>query len=96
MQITHPRTFGFVLPVEQVLMQLQNILSLFRVADENTEVTTQLVSLLQKYPTGGRQIHDANIVATMLAYNIDTLLTFNVDDMKRFEEEITLVPLEQM
>ena len=32
---------------------------------------------------GGRQIHDANIVATMLAYGELRLLTFNVADSRR-------------
>ena len=35
--------------------------------------------------------HDANLVATMLAYGIDTLLTFNIDDFKRFGDKIKLV-----
>ena len=30
-------------------------------------------------------------LATMLAHEIDTLLTLNVDDLKRFEDKITLV-----
>ena len=32
---------------------------------------------------GGRQIHDANIIATMLAYGELRLLTFNVADFRR-------------
>ena len=35
-------------------------------------------------PTGGKQVHDANIVATMIAYDVRTLLTYNLDDYKRF------------
>jgi predicted nucleic acid-binding protein len=44
-------------------------------------------------PTAGKQIHDANIVATMLVYSIDTLVTQNMDDMKRFAEYVNLLPL---
>jgi len=68
--------------------------SLFRIADEDSAVTAQLIRLIQSHPTGGKQVHDANIIATMLANNIDTLLTLNVADMRRFESMIRLVTLE--
>ncbi|MCZ2098776.1 MAG: hypothetical protein LC121_21440 [Anaerolineae bacterium] len=68
--------------------QVQTILSLFYVADDSAEVTAQLMTLLEAYPTRGKQIHDANIVATMLAYGIDTLV---MDDFRRFDERIALL-----
>ena len=37
---------------------------------------------------------DTNIVATMQAYNITHLLTHNIADFQRFEDHITVVPLE--
>lgn len=82
-QVTHPRTFASPLSIDELTRQIQAILSLFHVADDTAEVTAQLVSLLRAYPTRGKQIHDANIVATMLAVGIDTLLTFNLEDFKR-------------
>lgn len=33
---------------------------------------------------GGKQVHDANIVATMLAYGVPALLTHNGRDFERF------------
>jgi predicted nucleic acid-binding protein len=39
----------------------------------------------------GKQIHDANIVAAMLTNGIDTLLTLNTADFKRYEDRITLL-----
>jgi hypothetical protein len=74
----------------------QHLAALFRIAivgDDTAAVTDQLVSLLKRFPTGGKQVHDANIVATMLVNNISTLLTRNVEDMRRFEPLIMLVPL---
>jgi len=44
---------------------------------------------------GGKQVHDANIVATMQAYGISHLLTHNIADFKRFESFITIVSLVQ-
>ncbi len=90
--MTHPRTFAP--PIEQVLNQLATVQSLFHVADDTHEVTAQLLTLLQSYPTRGKQIHDANIVATMRANNIDTLLTLNYDDTVYVatNDELGLVP----
>ena len=39
---------------------------------------------------GGRQIHDANIVATMLAHGERRLLTFNAADFRRYGDRIEL------
>jgi predicted nucleic acid-binding protein len=90
-QATHPRSFEPSLTVKQVLDQMEIITTLFRVADETHDVTTLLFSLLKSYPTAGKQVHDANLVATMLANNIDTLLTLNIDDFKRFGDKIKIV-----
>ncbi|MEL7674405.1 MAG: hypothetical protein AAGU78_11760 [Chloroflexota bacterium] len=91
MQVTHPKTFISPLAIGEVNRQVQTILSLFYVADDSAEVTAQLMTLLEAYPTRGKQIHDANIVATMLAYGIDTLVTFSMDDFRRFDERIALL-----
>ena len=42
---------------------------------------------------GNWQIHDANLVATMLAYDIPELLTNNPGHFQRFTDQITLRPL---
>jgi predicted nucleic acid-binding protein len=70
---------------------LEGITAICKVADETAQVTTQLFALLKAHPTAGKQVHDANIVATMLAYDIDTLLTLNIADFKRFESKIKLI-----
>jgi predicted nucleic acid-binding protein len=93
-QSTHPQTFSPQRPISQVLEQLQLIRNSIRVADETEEVTTRLLELLRDYPTRGKQVHDANIVATMLVNGVDTLLTMNVADFRRFEGVIRLVPLQ--
>src|SRR5688572_15364091 len=52
----------------------------FMVAEDSATVTAQLLNLLDNYPIGGKQIHDANIVATMLTHGITHLLTHNTSD----------------
>lgn len=62
----------------------------FQVADDTAAVTSQLVKLMENIQIGGKQVHDANIVATMLAYEIPCLLTHNVKDFERFGKMIRI------
>jgi predicted nucleic acid-binding protein len=89
-QVTHPATFNPPLTSPRAIAQLEIIQSLFRIADDTGQVTAQLLALIKAYPVAGKQIHDANIVATMLAYGISTLLTLNTADMERYEPLIKL------
>lgn len=68
----------------QLLSTLRDFEGRFCIAEDQPLFTEQLVLLLSHVPTGGKQVHDANIVATMLAYGIPRILTFNVDDFRRF------------
>lgn len=90
---TRPQTFLTPLSVAEIIAQIQTFERLFTIADDTAQVTTHLLALLREHPTGGKQVHDANIVATMLTYSISTLLTQNVDDMQRFAGKITIIPL---
>jgi predicted nucleic acid-binding protein len=65
----------------------------FHVAEDGPRVTVQLLSLLATTPCIGNQIHDTNIVATMLAHGIRAILTHNVTDFNRFAPQITIIPL---
>ena len=53
-----------------------------------------LFSLCRGVRVAGRQIHDANIVATMLAHGERRLLTFNQRDFRRYGARIDLVNVE--
>lgn len=91
--ITRPQTFLTPLPVSEITAQIQTFEQLFVIADDTAQVTMHLLGLLREHPTGGKQVHDANVVATMLTYGISTLLTQNVDDMQRFAGKIAIIPL---
>jgi len=66
-QATHPKTLKVPLTISEVIHEIHIVEQLFQVADETSAVRTMLLSLLQTFPTQGKQVHDANIVATMLA-----------------------------
>ena len=91
---TRPQTFAKPSPPEIVIERIQYLEEQFQVADDNSLVTDQLIKLLGDFKMGGKQVHDANIVATMLAYDIPCLLTHNIQDFKRFEGLIKLKTIE--
>lgn len=93
-QATHPKTLKTPLTIDEVIELITKIQLLFHIADETVTVRENLLGLLKEYPTSGKQVHDANIVATMLAFDVDILLTLNIEDFKRFESKITLVSLD--
>lgn len=87
------QTFASPLSAVQAITHIRQIEQSFIVADETTAVTSQLLTLLQTISLGGKQVHDANIVATMLVHGIKRLLTHNVADFIRFSHLITVIPI---
>lgn len=77
-----------------LLQDVNNFQEEFMIADENSAITFELMRLIKKYNVGGKQVHDCNIVATMLHYGIANILTHNVKDFIRYEQEgINIIPL---
>jgi predicted nucleic acid-binding protein len=64
--------------------------------DENRKVTERLLVLLDDVECTGKQVHDANIVGTMLAHGIDVLVTLNTDDFVRFARYVRIVSPERL
>lgn len=91
--LTRPSTFGAPASVEALENRVSGFQRAFRIADEDAAVTASLLALLREVPCGGKQVHDANLVATMLVHGIDRLLTHNTEDFRRFEPWIEVLPL---
>jgi predicted nucleic acid-binding protein len=90
---TRLSTQGVHFPQADILANLQFFQSRFKVVEDNLQVSSTLIGLFQNYNFAGKQVHDANIVATMQIYGITHLLTHNVSDFNRFAGLITIVPL---
>ena len=90
---TRPQTYSQPIPTEQLLEQVKRFRIAFRITEDSSAVMDQLVALISKIPIGGKQVHDANIVATMLASGITVLFTHNTVDFARFSAYITIAPL---
>jgi predicted nucleic acid-binding protein len=62
-----------------------------RLVAENEKVADRLLTLVDEIDCTGKQLHDANVVATMLAHGVDTLVTLNAADFARYEEHIAVL-----
>jgi len=62
----------------------------FEIADEDAAVTALLLNLVKSRNVQGKQIHDANIVASMRRHGIPSLLTHNIADFTRYVPELHL------
>jgi predicted nucleic acid-binding protein len=91
--MTRPGTFTGTTPISSLIAHVANFQSQFRIAEDGPAVTGELLRLLTIITSQGKQVHDANIVATMLAHGIPNLLTHNVADFVRFTGLINVVPL---
>lgn len=60
---------------------------------EDVKVSGRLLELLDTVECAGKQVHDANVVATMLVHGIDTVVTMNVDDFARFGDHVHVAGL---
>ncbi len=60
---------------------------------EDGKVADRLLVLLEDIDCGGKQVHDANVVATMLVHGIEAVVTINLDEFTRFGRQIRLIGL---
>ena len=61
----------------------------FKIADEGASVRGEFLRLMREFRIRSRNLHDVNIVATMLVEGIDTLITTD-SVFRRFEDLITV------
>ncbi len=87
---------GFMSPMPEIAFladALRDFEKRFAILAEDGAVTARLVELLEHPGARGRQVHDANIVATMRRHGIASLLTHNPADFERYRSWITVLPL---
>ena len=92
--VTRPQSWSPPLPMDAALDHVATLQAAFRILEDGPAVTTVLLQLCREVPVAGRQIHDVNITATMLAHGERRLLTLNVRDFRRFGTRIELIGIE--
>jgi predicted nucleic acid-binding protein len=89
--VTRQQTWGSALPLRVAIADAEIFCRRYRVLEDGPAVWDELLQLSRRTGSGGRQVHDANIVATMLAHRERRLLTFNEADFRRFVPLIEIV-----
>lgn len=80
------------IPIATALGDVRRFRRSFEIANDSPAVLDRLLRLLAAHPSSGKQVHDANLAATMLTHGIRRLLTFNTADFRRFGTVIHLEP----
>ncbi len=78
------------------LHNVRKFVEAFSLLDENSESVARLQTIMENFDVGGKQIHDANIVAVMLVHGVKRLLTYNLDDFKKFDHWIEILGLDEV
>ncbi|MDE0018604.1 MAG: type II toxin-antitoxin system VapC family toxin [Candidatus Poribacteria bacterium] len=73
-----------IFETEQLLLGLEKF---FRLLPDSPDVYPEWKRLVVKYDVSGVQVHDARLVAAMIAHNVKHILTFNVTDFQRYTDE---------
>lgn len=84
---------GLALSMEQAIANLNQFLDCFHVLPENAATVARLHQLVTEVSTSGRQIHDANIVATALAHGASSIITSDTRHFARFSDYLEIEEL---
>ncbi len=87
---------GLGLSISETDQHLSRFEELFIVLPDNEPVFKHWRELVVKHSIVGVKVHDAKIVAAMIAHGIEHLFTLNVSDFKRFSEITTFSPGESL
>jgi predicted nucleic acid-binding protein len=96
MVLTRPQSFPVPVSNRDVVARARSLAGLFPIAEETSAVTDQLFRFVETIPMGGKQIYDANLVATMQVQGIKYLFTLNPSDFRRFSNTTEIITLDDL
>ena len=91
--VTRPRNWSSPLDMAEALQDVERMCARLEILEDGPQVMGLLEELCREVHLAGKQVHDANIAATMLAHGERRLLTLNARDFKRFGNRLELVPI---
>lgn len=83
---TNAKIFQRPLNTQEAIIKLQEFQDNFIVVYDTESSLNVLKKLVAEYKVERQKIHDTNIVATVVANNLDGLFTFNTKDFQIFQE----------
>jgi predicted nucleic acid-binding protein len=75
---------GLGLSQEEVLREVSNIESLLALLPDVPTIYAAWKQIVRDYRVRGVKVYDARLVAIMNVYAVESLLTFNAEDFKRY------------
>jgi predicted nucleic acid-binding protein len=78
--------------VEATKAEVDRVMALFPLLADTPAVFTHWLALVSAHRVTGRRVHDARLVAVMLAHGVHHVLTFNGDDFRAFNEIVVVEP----
>ena len=90
--VTRPLTQnGYGLSSEDAMEQINIFKSAYTFIDDNDNIFTEWVSIINKYKTIGKPAHDARLIAIMQVQAIHQIYTMNPGDFNRYADIITIL-----
>jgi predicted nucleic acid-binding protein len=75
---------GFAWDPARVVTVMDSLLVRFPLLDDNADIFPNWRHLVVTHGVRGKQVHDARLVAVMLAHRLTHILTFNLADFRRY------------
>jgi predicted nucleic acid-binding protein len=91
--VTRPLTAnGFGWDVTRAHSEVDALRDRFPLIEDTPDIFVRWLQLVVAVGVNGRQVHDARLVAVMEAHAITHLLSFNVDDFRRYRSITVIHP----
>jgi predicted nucleic acid-binding protein len=84
---------GLGLSTQETLQVMQKFKKTFVLLVDTPTIFSEWETLVIKYHVMGKQVHDARLVAAIVAHKLTHLLTLNIDDFRRYSEIIVVDPI---
>lgn len=91
---TRPTTArgGFGLSIPETARRIRVIERFGTFLPDTETVRTHWLTIVLAHQVRGVQVHDARLVASMLAHNVTHVLTFNTKDFQRYPQIVAIEP----
>ncbi|MFB2892837.1 type II toxin-antitoxin system VapC family toxin [Aerosakkonemataceae cyanobacterium BLCC-F50] len=77
---------GLGYSVAETKAEVEKLKAIFPLLPDTSAIYTEWERLVSTYEVKGVNVHDARLVAAMLVHGLTHILTFNVEDFRRYAE----------
>lgn len=82
---------GLGYSISETQQEISRIKSILPLILDTPDIFKQWETLVKTYQVKGVNVHDARLVAVMIVNKLSHILTFNVDDFRRYNSEIIII-----